>query len=88
MERKKKIILIVSLSLASAIVTYFGGGLIATKIACESMLNVRGSDDSSRDDIYNLIQYQADDYPLLQHRKEISFSYKKETLQGYLYEVK
>lgn len=88
MNKRNKIILIVSSSIASAVVTYFGGGLIATSIAEENMINVRGSDMNSllNDDFYKT-QYIQKDFPLLQEREIVEFSCGKETLVGYLYKV-
>ena len=88
MTKKKKIILIASLSLLSAVVTYFGGGLIVTKVAFDGFINKRFSDVSTllTDDFYR-IQKVRTDYPSLDERKEIPFYCNGETLKGYLYEV-
>ncbi len=87
MKKRKKIILIVSLSLLSAVVTYFAGGLIATKVVSDKTINVRGSTIDSINEIGWNIQKNRNDYESLKDRTLIQFKYKKTNLQGYLYEV-
>ena len=86
MKKPRKIALIISASLASAIVTYFGGGLIITSIASENFINKRYSDVSTLKDDFYRVQKVRTDYPSLNNREEISFKSGKETLMGYLYE--
>ncbi len=87
MTKKKKVIFIVSLTSASLVVTYFGGGIIATNIVIENMINVRGSSyDSLTKDSYRM-DYNRFDYPSLENREEVSFKCNGVTLQGYYYKV-
>ncbi len=88
MNKKPKIIMIISLSLASAIVTYFGLGLLATYSINENLVNVRGADinELENSDYYD-IQYTRKDYPLMADREEIDFKCGKTNLKGYLYTV-
>ena len=61
MEKKKKITLIISLSLVSTFITYFGGGLIATAVVNENLINVRGSTiETLKEDDFYRIQYMLD----------------------------
>lgn len=88
MEKKRKIILIISLSLVSATVTYFGFGIIGTHISNESFFNVRStSEETLMDDYYYRIQNVRTDYPNMAIREEITFKSNKDELRGYLYEV-
>ena len=87
MTKKKKIVLILSLSVFSAVVTYFGGGLVVTSVAIENLLNIRGSTEDSLNSLEYQLQKNRSDYPSLDNRELISFKCGKETLQGYFYEV-
>ncbi len=88
MKKKPKIIMIVSLSLASAIVTYFSLGIIATYVVNEKLINVRGADINQLETSdYYQIQYTRKDYLLMQDREEIDFKCGKTNLKGYLYTV-
>ena len=87
MDKKRKILFIVTLSVLSAVVTYFAGGVIATKTVTDKLLNVRGSTVDSLNTLEYKIQKNRDDYPSLEIREELSFKCDKETLRGYLYTV-
>ncbi len=88
MEKKKKITLIISLSLVSTFITYFGGGLIATAVVNENLINVRGSTiETLKEDDFYRIQYIREDYDSLKEREEVPFKCNNNTLMGYLYTV-
>lgn len=87
MTKRKKIVLVVSLSVLSAVVTYFVGGLVATRVAIDTLLDVRGSTEDSLNTLEYQIQKNRSDFPALANRELISFKCNKETLQGYFYEV-
>lgn len=86
MNKPRKIALIISASLASAIVTYFAGGLIVTSIVSNGFINKRYSDVSTLGDDFYRVQKVRTDYESLSVREEISFTSGEETLMGYLYE--
>ena len=86
MTKKKKIIVISVSAVASAVITYFGLGLIGTSVAIDSFINVRNSDPSLLEDDFFSVQKCRPDYESLKNREEITFPCGKETLMGYLYE--
>ena len=87
MNKVRKGFVIATSALASAIVTYFGFGLIATQIATDLFINKRYSDVSTLNDDFYRIQKVRTDFDSLKDREEISFPCRNETLKGYLYEV-
>ena len=86
MNKTRKIILITSASLASAIISYFGFGLIAASIASNQIFENRFSDVSSLNNDFYRFQYVRSDYESLKNREEIPFPCNNETLMGYFYE--
>ena len=79
--------LVISLSIvASAIVTYFGMGLIGVGVASGIFINNRYSDLDLLEEDFYAVQNSRDDYPALAEREEVPFKCGKETLMGYLYE--
>ena len=84
-KNRKRIVISLSV-VASAIVTYFGFGLIGVSVASNAFINKRYSDlDLLEEDFYS-VQNSRDDYPALATREEVPFKCGKETLMGYLYE--
>ena len=86
-KKRNKIIIIVSITIGALLVNYFAGGLIATSIVNETIINKRGSDSESINDLTYSYQKVQRDYPLMAPREKLTFSCGKETLQGYFYEV-
>ena len=87
LSKNKRILIGVAITLASAVVTYFTGGLIATHIIINKKVNVRGSSASSINEEGYKLQYSRKDFPSLTHREEITFKCEGDTLQGYYYPV-
>lgn len=85
MAKKKKIILIVSLSLVGSILTYFGGGFLATTIVTNSIVNRRGESSQNPTQKY-MLQKNRIDYPSLANFKTHLVNSRNEILTGYLFE--
>ena len=86
MNKTRKILLIVSASLASALISYFAMGVIGASIASNKIFQRRYSDISTLEYDFYRFQYVRSDYESLTKREEITFSCNGETLMGYFYE--
>ena len=88
MEKKRKILMIISLSLVSAVSTHFFLSVTGTYLANDKAFNVRASSiEELKTNYYYRVQYVRADYPLMKEREEITFKCHKEDLMGYLYTV-
>lgn len=86
-KKNKKIIIIVTSIIGGLVLTYFGGGLVATAIANNSLFNQRSSTIETLNEDFQRYQKGRADFPLMNEREEVTFKCGKETLQGYFYEV-
>lgn len=88
MQKKKKIIIVISSILAGSFLTYFIGGVVAANIVSNVLFNKRFSNEEDLKNKGECNIYKIrDDYPILKDREVVSFKSDKNELTGYLYKT-
>lgn len=85
MGRKRRIIVGLSIAAVSIAALYFGGGIIAVNVVCDSLFVSRQSSlETLNEDVFQVFKTQKD-YPELSTRTLFTFPSGNNTLQAYKY---